>query len=333
MLRWDDDHRTLSETDSHFQPILVPSLMVRTLILALALVVSVAACATGTGAPDDTGRVRIVATTAILGDLLAPFADAGAEVESLMPNGVDPHDWEPSSRDVASLRRADLVVAIGLDLEQGLTDVLVDAESDGVSVLRVAPLVDPLPFHDPAHPEDEHSDLDPHVWLDPIRMARAVDEVAAALGIIRPDGAWEEVSSEIGDDLRAADSLTRQLLSAVPEERRRLVTGHDVLGYFADRYGFEVVGVLIPGGTTVADASSRDLAELIDTIRRTDVTAIFTETTTPAGLAETVSAEVGRPIEVVALHTAALGAPTTEAGAYPSMLVANARLVADALGG
>lgn len=307
--------------------------MVRTHILALVLVVSVAACATGTGAPEDTDRVRVVATTAILGELLAPFADAGADVESLMPNGVDPHDWEPSSRDVASLRRADLVVAIGLDLEQGLTDVLDDAESDGVTVLRIAPLLDPLPFHDPAHPEDEHSELDPHVWLDPIRMTRAVDEVAAALDVIRPDGAWEEVSPEIGDALRAADTEIRQILSGLPEDRRRLVTGHDVLGYFADRYGFEIIGVLIPGGTTLAAASSRDLAELIDTIRRTDVAAIFTETTTPADLAETVSAEVGRPIEVVSLHTAALGPPGTEAGGYPGMIVANARMIADALGG
>jgi zinc/manganese transport system substrate-binding protein len=341
--------RILSETDSHFQYANVafhfpvptrPMTRPRVLPVLLAIALLAAACGDDGSPPDDTESVQIVATTTVLGELLAPFTDAGAVVETLMPNGVDPHDWEPSSRDVASLRQADLVVAIGLDLEQGLTDVLEDAESDGTAVLRIAPLVDPLPFHDPEHEaaeqeesDHEHSDLDPHVWLDPIRMARAVEEVATALADIRPDGAWEDVSSEIGDGLRAADAEIREILSDLPPDRRRLVTSHDVLGYFAERYEFEIIGVLIPGGTTLADTSSRDLAELIDTIRESDVAAIFTETTAPQDLAETVSAEVGRPIDVIILHTAALGPEGTEAGGYPGMVVADARMIADALGG
>lgn len=306
--------------------------MARPHILAFLLVVAVTACGTGAAEPDNGGPVRVVATTAILGDLLAPLADAGAEIESLMPNGADPHDWEPSARDVATLRDADLVVAVGLGLEEGIVDVLADAEADGVVVLRIAPLVDPLPFHDPRHDHDDQ-DLDPHVWLDPIRMKLAVGEVADALADRFPELAWDRPVEEITSELEAADALIRDVLSVVPEGRRRLVTGHDVLGYFADRYGFEVAGVLIPGGTTLADASSRDLAELIATLRESDLEAIFTETTVPASLAETVSAEVGRPIEIVTLHTAALGDPTTEAGSYPEMLVSNARRIADALGG
>jgi zinc/manganese transport system substrate-binding protein len=112
---------------------------------------------------------------------------------------------------------------------------------------------------------------------------------------------------------------------------RLLVTNHDALGYFADRYDFEIVGVVIPGGSTLADPSSAELAALVETLLETDVPAIFAETSSPAQLAETVAAEAGNDVEVVELHTGSLGEPGSGADTLIGMLRTNATRIRDAL--
>jgi zinc/manganese transport system substrate-binding protein len=122
------------------------------------------------------------------------------------------------------------------------------------------------------------------------------------------------------------------ILDVVPAERRVLVTNHDALGYFADRYGFEVLGTVIPGGATLADPSSADLAELVATIQREEVPAIFAETIEPSVLAETVAAEVGDQVRVVELFTGSLGEEGSGAETLIDALIINARRIAEALG-
>jgi zinc/manganese transport system substrate-binding protein len=279
----------------------------------------VAAC--GDAAAD--GRPRVVATTTILGDLVANVVGDEAVIEVLLPVGADPHDYRASARQVAALQEAELVVVNGLDLEEGLADVLANAERDGANILALAPQLDPLPF--------ATGSLDPHVWLDPLRMAAAAELVATALAAAAPGVDWAAPAEAYASELRRADERIESILAPVPPARRKLITNHDSLGYFAARYGFTVVGVVIPGGSTLAEPSPAALAELVATIQREDLPAVFAETTEPTTLAATIAAAAGREVAVVQLHTGSLGDPAGPAATLVGMLVENAERIAGAL--
>jgi zinc/manganese transport system substrate-binding protein len=305
--------------------------------MALLLVLAVAC----RGGSDGAGEaISIVVTTNILGDVVEQVVGEDAEVEVLLPAGVDPHEYQASSQQVAALAKADLVVANGLGLEEGLVDALEAAESDGVNVFEVAPLLSPIGFGDETcepeaghgHGQDEVGGCDPHVWMDPLRMADAARLVAAELEAISGGGLWQSRAGGYAAELTAADGEIGQLMAVVPAGRRRLVTNHDTLGYFAARYGFEVIGTVVPGGSTLGAPSSEELAALVEVIRQEGVSVIFAETIEPATLAEAVASELDAHVEVVELHTDSLGESGTDADTLIGMLVANARLIADALG-
>jgi zinc/manganese transport system substrate-binding protein len=282
--------------------------------------------------------VRVVATTSVLGDLVGNVVGDEATVDVLLPIGADPHDYQPSARQLALVNEADLVVANGLRLEEGLADALESAEADGANVLEVAPQVDPIRLDatgsedDPCDPTAEPAETvrcDPHVWTDPVRMAAAARIVAAELAALDGSIDWESNAERYAERLLAADEEIATALDAVPGERRILVTNHDSLGYFADRYGFEVVATVIPGGSTLGEPSSAELAELVAMIGETGVPAIFAENVEPSTLAEAVAAEVGSGVAVVQLHTDSLGEAGSGADTLIGMLLTNAdRIVA-----
>jgi zinc/manganese transport system substrate-binding protein len=292
----------------------------------LAIAVLTAACAS----EGDEGRLSIVVTTTPLGDVVRNVVGDDGGVTVLLPIGADPHIFQPSSQQVAMLQEADLVVANGLGLEEGMADILERAEADGANVLQVAPLLDPIPFAEHSAGESG-ADLDPHVWMDPIRMGDAARLIAAELAGIDPTVDWAGRAEVHAADLAAADAEIAAILAAVPEAQRQLVTNHDAFGYFAARYDFDVIGVVIPGGSTVAEPSSAELAELVEVIQREGVPAIFAETTEPTALAEAVADEVGSQVEVVELYSGSLGEPGSGADTLTGMLTGNARLIADAL--
>lgn len=308
--------------------------MKRTLV---ALVILAAACGGGDGSDDD-GVITVVATTNILGDVVSNVIGDEGVVEVLMPMGADPHEFEASSAQVARILAADLVVANGLGLEEGLEGVLETAIADGANVLMVAPLLDPIEFVAPDDHEDEETDdgehdLDPHVWMDPIRMARAAELIAEAAAAVVPNGPWMEQAAEYANELRATDTEIATLLTAVPPDRRALITNHATFGYFADRYEWEVLRTVIPGGSSTGSPSSADLAELVELIRDEGVPAIFVETTRPSDLARAVAAEVGSEVGVIELHTESLTGPDGAAATLVDLLLTNARLISTALGG
>lgn len=303
-----------------------------------ALLVVVLATFSACGGEDaGSNRLDVVATSSIWGDVVSQIVADAAVVEVLIPRNADAHDFQITSQQAASLLEADLVVANGLGLEEGLRDVLDSAKSDGANILEVAPLLDPIPFTsqlEENHEEEaeEHGDLDPHVWFDPQRVALAADAIAAELTAIDPSIDWQRRADDYARELAETDEEIQSLLSAVPADRRDLVTNHEALGYFAHRYGFEIVGVVVPGGSTLGDPSSAELAELVETIERNDVDVIFTETSEPGSLAEAVATEAGREVAVVVLFTESLGGEGTDAGTLTGMLHENARLIAEALG-
>jgi zinc/manganese transport system substrate-binding protein len=182
---------------------------------------------------------------------------------------------------------------------------------------------------------DEHEDgaHDPHIWTDPARMITAVEafgERATGLDGVDPQATESQAASYVAD-LQALDAEIEHTLAPIPADRRILVTNHEVFGYFADRYGFEITGAVVPSPTTNAEASAADLAELADLVGAEGVPAIFAETTRSTQLADTLAQAVGGDVEVVELFTESLGDDGSGAENYLDMMRTNASLVADAL--
>lgn len=306
--------------------------------MAVAIAGLLTALLTGCSSADGTDEaVNIVATTTILGDIVENVVGDNAVVEVLMPVGVNPHDFQPSSQQVAAIQRADLVVANGLGLEAGLHDVLEAAAADGVRVWEVAPDLDPRPFvgdvgAETDHDEHEDGSLDPHFWLDPLRVGAAAGLLAGHLAEVAPGGEWSTEAAEYAAELDTLHDESLNRLAAVAVVDRKLVTNHRSLGYFSDRYDFETIGTVIPGGASLANPSSAELASLVEIIEREQVPAVFTETIEPDALAQAVAAEVGYDVAVVELYTGSLGAPGTDGDTLIGMLATNVARIAAELG-
>lgn len=293
-------------------------------LLPVSVLPVVAACAP---APDHSPTV--VATTTVLGAIAGPIATCGAGTyDVLMPAGADPHDFAPSSRQVAELVDAPLVVANGLGLEAGLADSLAAAQADGAHLLEIGPAVDPQPLGD-----STDGSLDPHVWFDMQRMATAAELIGAALAERTSEPAFADCGSQEAERIRAADTRVRAMLSSVPADSRVLVTDHDALGYLASAYGYRVAGTVVPSSTTLAEPSSADLAALAEQLRTEGVTTIFSNVAQPSALSDAVASEAGTDVNVVPLYVESLGAPGSGADTYISMMESNAHSIAQSLGG
>ena len=323
---------------------------VRLSLLALTSAALLASCTTSPGAPAASSTPEgalVVVTTTQLGSIVDDIATCAAgRSETLMGPGDDPHDFALSSSQVAQLVRADLVVASGLGLEGGMASALEGAERDGAQVFEVAPLLDPIPFGDDAHDDHaegdghaeggnheghDHGALDPHVHMDVARMAKAAALIGEKVAAETGQSAWTQCGAEVEASLMNTDAEVRAILDAIPAERRVLLTDHDAYRYFAQAYGFEVAGVVIQGGSTDAEPSSAELAELVHVIREHHVPAIFSNNTVNPATVEMLAREAGTDMRVVALYEGSVGPEGSDAATYSSMMLANARLIAEAL--
>lgn len=306
--------------------------------LAVVATLSLASCSAGTPA---SGQPVAVATTTQLGSVLADITRcAGTTSATLMGPGDDPHTFAVSSEQVAQMVRAKLVVANGLGLEEGMTRALDNVRADGGRVLAVAPTVDPLAYADLAKDSPTHASetteqhagtYDPHFWMDAHRMATAAKNIGAELATVTGDAKYATCGVQVQTDLEKLDADVRQALAPIPPARRVLVTDHESFNYFARAYGFQVAGVVIPGGSTDAEPSSADLAALVQTIKDAKVTAIFSNNTVNPRLVEAVAREVGGSVKVVRLYEGSVGEPGSDAATYAGMMRADAKLIADAL--
>jgi zinc/manganese transport system substrate-binding protein len=283
-------------------------------------------------------RPSIVTTTQVLGSVVRELVADQADVTVLMDAGADEHTWQPSARDSETLFGADLIVANGLDLEEGLVRLLAEAEASGVPVFRATDHVAVRQATDEGHEtaaDDEHADdehaetdheqgpADPHFWLDPLAMRDAVLALGSALDIAGVDAT--AATAAMAAELVALDAEIEALLAPIPPGDRRLVTGHGALGYFADRYGFDVVGTVIPGLSTSDEPSARDIADLLDAIRASGARVLVSDLTTPPSVAGAVAGEGGlRLVEVQV-------AQPPESGGYAELLRTLATSIAGAL--
>lgn len=278
------------------------------LVAVLALTFAFGGCG---GSSGNDARPHIVATTPVLGDLTRQLVGDRAVIQVLMPNGADPHEFQASARDASDLLKADLVVENGLGLESGIQDAVASARDRGTATFTVTDHVRLRPL---AHNgQSTEGGMDPHVWLDPTLMAAMVPDLAAT------------VSAETGIDTAATAAATVRRLTrldrdlqaiadGVPRAGRRIVTGHDSMGYFGARFGFDIIGAVIPSVSSEGAASAGDLADLRALMRREGVHVIGVEPSTPRDVARALADQVGAQVVEMPTNT------IPDGGTYEDMM-------------
>ncbi|OXS35578.1 zinc ABC transporter substrate-binding protein AztC [Streptomyces sp. XY006] len=301
-------------------------------LLALVAAATVTACTPGDDQPG------IVVTTNILGDVTREIVGDEAGVTVLMKPNADPHSFGLSAVQAAELEQADLVVYNGLGLEENVLRHVEAARESGVATFAAGEAADPLTFRTAGDggPEGEEEQPDPHFWTDPDRVRKVTGLIA--------DQIIDHVDGVDADSIRAnADRYAKQLsdlttwmeksFGRVPADRRALVTNHHVFGYLADRFGFRVIGAVVPSGTTLASPSSSDLRSLTEAMQRAGVRSVFADSSQPRRLAEVLRTEMGGGVRVVELYSESLTAKGDGADTYLRMMRANTTAMATGLTG
>jgi ABC-type Zn uptake system ZnuABC Zn-binding protein ZnuA len=311
-------------------------------VLLLAAIPVLVACGNAdepTTAPSDNAAAAlgVVTTTTIIAALAEEVAGEHGQVESILQLGSDPHTFEPSPNQAGIVADADLVLMNGIGLDDYLLDFVRSANPDApvVVVTDGIGLLESEEEHDgeqeEAH-EDEHGAFDPHVWQDPLRVQQMVSSIAAALAAADPAHAanYERNAAAYNALLAELDGDIQTMLEPIPAVNRKIVTNHESLAYFADRYGLEIVGTVIPGASADSEPSARDIAELVGLIESTGVRAIFAEQLLDPKVAEQIANDTG--VEVVyGIYTDAVGEPGSGADTVDGMLRTNATMIAEAL--
>ena len=319
------------------------------ILLSLLIAAFAAACGSDSDSDSggDSGKPTVSATTGILADITEQVAAGDATVEQVIPEGSSPHDFQLSAQDRQSIEDSELLVMDGANLEQGIPvddiDVPKFVLSDEVKGL--------LPFEEAGehahedgedhaegeeeHPgedeaAEEHGTVDPHVWMDPARVAGALPALGDALAEADPDhaDAYRQRAAAYADELNALDSEIETSLARVSADNRELVTSHDALGYFADRYGFEVIATPFPASGAEAEASAGRIDEVERAIRSAGVPTVFAEAEDDPEVLELIADDTG-----VAITTDLFVESPGSTGSYVEMLRHDARLISDGLAG
>ncbi|WP_328766553.1 zinc ABC transporter substrate-binding protein AztC [Streptomyces sp. NBC_00286] len=307
----------------------------RTLLLVL---LTLALAGAGTGCASSDERPRVLVTTNILGDITKEIVGDEAEVTVLMKPNADPHSFGLSAVQAAELERADLVVFNGLGLEENVLRHVDAARESGVATFEAGKAVNPLTFqaHDDGGPEEEAGQPDPHFWTDPDRVRKAVGLIADQV-VEHVDGVDEKAiranADRYDDQLADLTAWMEKSFDRIPEQRRALVTNHHVFGYLADRFGFRVIGAVIPSGTTLASPSSSDLRSLTQAMRKAGAPTVFADSSQPKRLAEVLRTEMDGQVRVVELYSESLTEKGKGAGTYLQMMRANTTAMTDGLTG
>ena len=285
----------------------------------------------------DGERLRVVATTSIVGDVVAQVGRDAIDLTVLLAPGQDPHAYQPSAQDLATAAQAHLIFVNGFDLEENLLQDL-ESAAEGVPIVPVSVGIEPIAGKEDEEEEGEegghehaHAE-DPHVWFDVAKVEQWTDNVEAALGQLDPKQAdtYEANAEAYRAQLKELDDLVRETVSAIPATNRKLVTNHDSLGYFANAYGFDIIGTVIPNLSSNAEPSASDLSQLIETIKQEQVPAIFIDSSASDELAQVVADETGAA--VLALYSETLGAEGSGADSYLGMMRTNVERIEEGLG-
>jgi zinc/manganese transport system substrate-binding protein len=282
---------------------------------ALALL---AGCGGGSGG-GDAEKIDVVATTTLVGDFVREVGGEAVEVEQILQPNSDPHEYEPRPSDVEAVAGAELVFTSGRGLDDWAAELVADSGGDA----RIVDLgsFGPIRLAGDGEP-------DPHWWHDPRNVEAAVPGIEKALAGADPSHKTEFARNAKAylAALKALDAGIARCIGSVPPARRKLVTDHDAFGYFANRYGIEVVGAVIPSQTTQAQASAKDLSELAQTIEAENVAAVFPESSVSADVVEAIARQTGASAEYT-LYGDTLGPEGSDGDTYLRMEQANADAV------
>jgi len=266
----------------------------------------------------ETARVKVVASLDLFADFARQVGGDRLNVSNLIPAGADPHTYEPVPSRVAKLTKADLVIVNGLRLEAALEDVI---EENTPSSTPIVELSEGLP----AISSDDH-DGNPHLWLDVQNAIAYVERIRDALVEIDPAGAetYRANADSYLAELRTLDAEVAAAIDSIPSDRRKLVTFHDAFSYLAQRYGLELVGVVVasPG----KEPSAKDVANLVEAIAAEDVPAVFKEPQLNARILELAADDAG--VEVCTLYSGTLD---KKVDTYVKLMRFNAKELVDCL--
>lgn len=301
-------------------------------LIICALILGLSAACVTAPQPPVTDQLRVVATFSVLGDMVRVVGAEHVALTVLAGPGVDTHTYSPTAGDAVALAQAQLVLENGLEFESWLDDLYTAsgssaarvAVSEGVALREAAPLAPEM--------EQAHGAADPHIWHSAANAIVMVRNIHAALAAADPGHAadYRANADAYVAHLEELDAWIFATVEQLPPERRVLVTTHDTFGYLADRYGFQVVGTVLPASTEGASPSAQELAALVDAIRAAGVPAVFGENVAANGLLSQVAAEAG--VEVVAsLFTDALGPAGSAAATYLDMMRYNTSTIVAAL--
>ncbi len=303
--------------------------MRRALLLAILFVLSLAACQSAQPTPAG-GLPTVLAVETFLADITQNVAGDRLQVSALVPLGLDPHAFEPTPQDVAKISRSQVLVINGGGFEEWLGKVLENAGGQRLVIEASAGVARRSP--QPGEPPFDEAGGDPHFWLDPNNVIQYVENIRDGLSQADPAGA--EVYARNADayiaQLKDLDAWIRQQVEQVPAGRRLMVTNHESFGYFADRYGFTLLGAIIPSVSTSASPSAQQLAGLARRIEETGAPALFLETGSNPQLAEQLAAETGAKV-VTGLYTHSVTPPDGPAPTYIEMMRYNVKAIVEAL--
>jgi ABC-type Zn uptake system ZnuABC Zn-binding protein ZnuA len=299
--------------------------------MLVALLVLSAACGSSSSSlSTSTSGYRVMTTTSVFADLARLALGDSVQIDSIVPAGVDVHTFEPSPSDAAKIAAADLILMNGLGLDEWVVSLVDAAHKSEADILRLGEgldVSDAWSYLASPEAETEHA-YDPHVWLDPIGASLYVHRIAERVTQDRPElsSAVKSASTDGLALIRALDVEVRAMFAAIPAENRKIVTFHDAFGYFARAYNITIVGVAIasPG----QDPSAREIAALIDAIRASGVTTVFSEVQFPSKVLTSIAAETGATV-LADLYSDALG--TAPGDTYLGAMRANATAIASSM--
>jgi zinc/manganese transport system substrate-binding protein len=297
---------------------------IRALGLLIALAVPAIAGGCGGSASGDGGDLTVVATTTQVADLVRNVGGRRVGVKQILQPNSDPHEYEPRPSDAKAVAGAALVVRSGGEVDEWLEGVIDNAGGD-------APV---LTLIDHVRTRGDGDQVDPHWWQDPRNAELAVRAIRDALAEADPAGAagYRRNASRYLTRLRRLDRQTAGCIDRIPVVQRKLVTTHDALGYYADRYGLELIGAVIPSLSTQAQPSAKDIQELVDQIERTGVKAIYPESSINPKLERAVARESGAGIGTP-LWADTLGPAGSSGATYVDSIAANTAALVDGLTG
>lgn len=318
----------------------MPRLTVSTIAVLALLCLAGCDDATGTGSTPTTGpqgrKLKVAATTTMIGDLVRSIGGDRVEVTVIMPPGTDPHTYKPSTGDIGRLAAADLVFYNGLHLEGKMVETF-EEKMKGKAV----PLVEKAVPTDKLIPwqEGEAGAHDPHVWFDVKLWGMVAGKIAEYLAAADPGagGDYHSRHSQLNQKLEDLDRYVREQVATVPAERRVLVTSHDAYGYFGRAYGVDVRG--IQGISTETEAGIQAINAAVGFIIRRKIPAVFVESSVSPKTIQRVQADcAARGFDVKIggeLYSDAMGQPGEHPGyevhAYEGMIRYNVDTLVKAL--